>query len=124
VRVARQGDRHAGLDRELDHLAGGIDLAHGLAQTGGGDLHRHAALGHRLDGRLVVAPQVAVGRRTRVAPHLHEIRVGDDVEQAAARGLCQRLEVAAPHLLGGGRMPPDVERGLVHVDGVVGDEVD
>src|SRR4051794_36035574 len=82
VGVAGQGDRAARLDDQLEEAAGGVDLADRLAQAGGGDLDRDAGLRERLDGRLVVAAQVALGRRAAAAPDLDEVRVGHDVVHA------------------------------------------
>src|SRR4051794_19227857 len=58
VGVAGQGDRAAGVHDHLEEAASGVDLPHGLAQPGRGDLDGDAGLGERLDGRLVVEAQV------------------------------------------------------------------
>ena len=122
MRVAGQRDRHAGVDGHLEHRPRRVDLADRLAQAGGGDLHRHAGVEHRLDRRLVVEARVGVRHGPCRAPDLHEIWVGDDVEDAGQRGLRERLEVALPHALGRRLPAPDVGL-VVEVDGVVADEV-
>ena len=121
VGVARERDRQPGADRLLEEAARGVDLADRLAQPGGRDLDRHAAVEEALDGRLVVAPQVAARHRRVAAPHLHEVGVGHDVEQPGAGRLADRLEVAPPHLLGRLAAAPHAE--VLHVDRLVGDEV-
>ena len=59
-------------------------------------------------GPAVVAAQITVGQRPLRTPHLHEVRVREDVEQAAARRLRKCFEVAAPNILRAARVPPDV----------------
>ena len=95
VGVAGERDGHAGLEAHLEERRRGVDLAGALAQPGGRDLDRDARLGDPGDRELVVAAQVAAraGGPAR-APDLDEVGVGEDVEQAAARGLADRLEVA------------------------------
>src|SRR3954447_8922480 len=63
VRVARERDGQPRLDDQLQEAARRVDLAHGLAQAGGRDLDRDPALEEALDGRLVVAAQVALRHR-------------------------------------------------------------
>ena len=57
-------------------------------------------LGDRLDERLVVKARVALGRGPIGAPDLHQVRVGDDVEEAGADQLGLPAEVGAPELIG------------------------
>jgi hypothetical protein len=61
---------------------GRVDLADGLAKTGGGDLHGDAGLGDRLDQRFVIEASVPFRRRPPRAPDLHEIGVREDVVEA------------------------------------------
>jgi hypothetical protein len=93
-----------------------------LRSPGGRHLDRDARLGDPLHGAVVEAAQVALGARALRPPDLDEVRVGEDVEQAAARGLAEPLEVRAPHLVGRRRGVPDVV--AVVVDGVLAEEVD
>ena len=122
VGVARQRDRQPGADRLLEEAARRVDLGDRLAQPGGRDLDGHAAVEEALDGGLVVAPQVAARDRRVAAPHLHQVGVGHDVEHPGAGRLADRLEVALPHLLRRLAAPPHAE--VLHVDRLVGDEVD
>ena len=112
VGVAGQRDRVAGVDHHLQERARRVQLADGLAQAGGGDLDRDARRGDRLDRDVVEAAQVAVGPRPPGgAPVLDEVRVGEDVEHPARRGLPQPLEVGPPHLLRASSPPTRCRRG-------------
>ena len=127
VRVARERERQAGFQAHLQERPRRVDLADGLAQPRGRHLHGHPGFGEGFDGGLVVEAQVAIGHAlgVRVAPDLHEIGVGDDVEEAAAGALGDGLEVARPDPVGAQvralRVPDAV---VVHVDRAVADEVD
>src|SRR6185312_2512851 len=102
---------------------GRVALADGLAQARRGHLDRDPALRDPVERQLVEAPQVAVGPRPVGAPHLHQVRMREQVEQAAARRLAEHLEVALPDLLGIDRARrPDVPVGMV--DRLLADEVD
>ena len=121
MRVARQRDRQPGVDDDLEEAPRRVDLADRLAQPGGRDLDRDAALEEALDGRLVVAAQVALGLRRVAAPHLHQVGVGHDVVEPGARRLAERVEVALPDLLG--RLAAAPHAPVVHVDRLVAQEV-
>ena len=122
VGVGGEGEGGAGLDAHLGEGRRRVELADGLAQAGGRELDRDTALGDRLDRGLVEGAGVALGQRPSLPPDLDQVGVGEDVEQARAGGLGERLEVAAPDLVGVAAPLPDVEP-LV-VDRVVADEVD
>ena len=64
------GEREGGarLDAHLGEGARRIELADRLAQAGGRDLDRDAALGDRLDRGLVVVARVALGQRPGACP--------------------------------------------------------
>ncbi len=122
VGVGGEGEGGAGLDAHLGEAARRVDLADRLAQAGGRDLDRDPALGDRLDRRLVEVARVALGQRPGAAPDLDQVGVGEDVEEAGAGALGQRLEVAAPDLVGVALALPDVPAGVI--DRGVADEVD
>ena len=79
-----------------------------MRRPGGRDLDRDPALGDRLDRGLVVEARVALGQRPGAAPDLDQVGVGEDVEEAGAGALGERLEVAAPDLVGVAPALPDV----------------
>ena len=93
--------------------ARGVELADRLAQARGRDLDRDPALGDRLDRGLVVVARVALGQRPGAAPDLDQVGVGEDVEEARAGALGERLEVAAPDLVGVALALPDVPARVV-----------
>ena len=95
VGVRGEGELGAGLDAHLGEGGRRIDLADVLAQAGRRDLDRDAALGHRLDRGLVVGARIPLGQRPGIPPQLHQVGVGEDVEQARARDLGDPLEVAS-----------------------------
>src|SRR5215207_5461650 len=118
------GEREGGarLDAHLGEGRRRVELADRLAQAGGRDLDRDAALGDRLDRGLVVVARVALGQRPGAAPDLDQVRVGEDVEEARAGGLGEGLEVASPDLVGVAAALPGVPARVV--DGLGADEVD
>jgi hypothetical protein len=124
VGVGGEGEDGARLDAHLGELPRGVELADRLADAGGRDLDRDPGLGDRFDRGLVEAPQVAIGQRPRAAPDLDQVGVGEDVVEAGAGAVGDRLEVAAPDLIGVAVAVPDVE--AVVVDGRISlaDEVD
>ena len=107
VRVARERHRRAGLDA---HLAGtpapGRSRRRGLRSPA---VETSTAIPDSAMPRSRARSSGAGRPRARgrsPPPHLHEVGVGEDVEQAAARGLAERLEVAPPDLLGAARAAP------------------
>ena len=124
VGVGGEREGGAGLDAHLGELARGIELADRLAQARGGDLDRDPALGDRFHRRLVEGAQVALGQRPRAAPDLDQVGVGEDVEEAGAGAVGERLEVAAPDLVGVAAALPDVEAVVVDGRVALADEVD
>ena len=93
-----------------------------MRSPAGGDLDRDAALGDRFDRGLVVVARIALGQRPGAAPDLDQVGVGEDVEEAGAGTLRQRVEVAAPDLVGIALALPDVPARVI--DRGVADEVD
>jgi hypothetical protein len=85
VRVGRQRDRVARVDDHLEEREVGVQLADGLAQAGGRHLDGDPRVGDALHRPVVEAAQVALGPRALGAPDLHEVGVGEHVEQAALR---------------------------------------
>src|ERR1700730_12793460 len=95
-----------------------------LAQAGGRDLDGDNGLGDAVHCELVVATQIALGQRTLWIgrpPYLHQIRVGEDVEQTGARRLAERLEVTPPDILGAARLTPDAP--LIHIQSLIAEKV-
>ena len=90
VSIARQRHRRAGFHAHLKQRGRRIQLLRALAQPRGRHLDRDARLGDPVDRKLVVAAQIAFGERALTTPHLHEVGVGENVEQPAARGLTER----------------------------------
>ena len=110
VGVRAQGDRYLPFPAQAQEILPGVDLPHGLAQARRAHLHHQAALRHPVQAFLVEAAHVA----PRPPPEfLDEVGVGQDVEQAAFRGVSQNLEIPLPE---GVDVPPAVS---VHVSGVV-----
>src|SRR5665811_1400019 len=108
VGVGGECEGNAGIDAHLGEGAGRVELADRLAQPGGGELDRDPALGDRLNRGLVEVARVALGQRPRATPDLDQVGVGEDVEEAAAGALGERLEVAPPDLVGVALPLPDV----------------
>ena len=100
----REGD--AGLDAELGEAAGRVELADRLAQAGGRELDRDAALGDRLDRGLVEGARVALGQRPGPAPDLDQVGVGEDVEEARAGALGEAPRSSGARPRRGRRRPP------------------
>ncbi len=121
VSVAGERHRGAGVEAHAQERLGRVQLSDGLAQAGGRDLDGDTGLGDRFDGGLVVAPQVAGRQRSRASPDLHQVGMGEHVEQAAAGGVGERLEVTAPDRLGTAAAAPDAV--FVHVERLVAEEV-
>src|ERR1700727_329704 len=121
MRVAGERDRRTGFETHLEERSRRVELADALAQPGRRDLDGDARLGDAFDRQLVVAAQVAAGQRALLAPDLDEVWVREDVEQAAARSLADRLEVALPDLLDAAPGVPHAV--VIHVDGAVADAV-
>ena len=122
--VGGERERRPRLDAHLGEATGRVELADRLAQAGGRDLDRDPALGDRLDRRLVEGAQVALGQRPGAAPDLDQVGVGEDVEEAGAGALGERLEVAAPDLVGVAAALPDVPAVVVDGGVALADEVD
>src|SRR3954452_22309936 len=122
VGVAGERDRAPRVEAHLQERHGRVELADRLSQPGRGDLDGRLRLRDALHRAVVEPAQVAGGIRALSAPHLHEIRVGEDVEHARRGGLAEGLEVAAPHVVGAVRVRlPDVV--AVVVDRLVAEEV-
>src|SRR5881394_2039917 len=117
VGIGGEGEGKACLDAHLGECGRWVKLADRLAQPRGRELDRDPALGDRLHRGLIVMARVALGQRPAAAPDLDQIRVGEDVEEASAGALGERLEVAPPDLIGVPPSLPDVpalvvDRGL------------
>src|ERR1044072_757763 len=122
VGVGGEGEGGAGFDAHLGEGRRGIELADRLAQPGGRDLDRDPARRDRLHRRLLEVARVAVGQWPPPAPDLDQVGVGEDVEEARAGALGERVEVAAPDLVSVALPLPDVP--ALVIDGGLPDEVD
>src|SRR5262249_27016090 len=116
------GEGGARLAAELGEGGRRVGLCDRLARPRRRELDRDAALGDRLDRRLVVEARIAVREWPGGAPDLDQIRMGEDVEEARARALGESGEVAPPDLVGVAARLPDVPAGMV--DRVLADEMD
>ena len=121
VSIGGESELRSRLNAHLGQSARGIDLTDRLSKPGGRHLHRHIGLPDRIDRQLVVTRQGLWRSRPAGAPDLHEVRMGEHVEEPAPRRIRDRLEVLAPDLVGR-RRAPSVVAGVI--DGPVGDEVD
>src|SRR5206468_10541035 len=79
----RERDGQPRLHGELEEPPRGIDLADRLAQAGGRDLDRDPALDEALDGRLVIAAQVALGHRRVRPPDRKSTRLNSSHDQTS-----------------------------------------
>jgi len=122
VGIGGEHDRVARVDDHLQERLARIELPDRLAEPGGGELDGDAGLGDRAHGDVVVVAQVALRPGALGAPVLHEVRMGEHVEEPTRRGLREPREVRPPDLVGGVRAGPHVV--LVVVQAALAEEVD
>ena len=95
--VGGEGHGHAELGGQLHDGRAGVDLAAGLAQPGGRDLHGHARIAQLGEGRADDVEAAGLVEPDVEAVHgedLDKVGVGGDLEHARGDHLAPALEVA------------------------------